>query len=278
MINEVEVYGRERTEDCHREHSGLIKGMPRGSSMPRTTGEDLYKDVRPVTMPAEMNSKRLVIGTLTCDILVTGCVGFGNGSPPVPAGGTTVVIEINDNDSSKWRIFLDNERADQAMKIAKKPVDKVTRDMSIWQLRQVRSKFHMLDTYDFCRFSGPLTARSLLRPCTIFTVANFGNINGARYAAAEMLNKIGKAVIRQGKEATVAREDVRRWLEECNLSGEWVAPFQMILSLFKKKDSIRIIGNADLNGQLEVIAELLSSKINDANKVIVAEIEKLIKS
>ncbi|KAF9578001.1 hypothetical protein BGW38_006451 [Lunasporangiospora selenospora] len=279
MINEVEVYCRERTADCHREHSGLIKGTPRDSSMPRTTGEDLYKGVRPVTIPAEMNSKRLVIGTLTCDILVTGCIGFGNGSPPsVSVGGSTVVIEIAKNDTSNWRIFLDNERVKQARKIAKKSIIKTTRDMGIWQLRQLRSKFHLLDTYDFSRFSGPLTATPLLRPCTIFTVANFGNISGARYAAAEMFNKIGKAIICRGKNAVVEREDVSRWLEECSLSREWVVPFQTILNLFKTEDSIGIIGNSDLNKQLEIIAELLMSKINDANKIIVAEIEKLILS
>ncbi|KAF9932213.1 hypothetical protein BGZ65_004566, partial [Modicella reniformis] len=34
------------------------------------------------------------------------------------------------------------------------------------------------------------------------------------------------------------------------------APFQTILSLFKKKDSIKIIGNADLNKPLEDRVEL----------------------
>jgi len=39
-VNEVEVYGRGRVEDCHREQTGKVKDVPRASSVPSTVGVD----------------------------------------------------------------------------------------------------------------------------------------------------------------------------------------------------------------------------------------------
>jgi hypothetical protein len=170
--------------------------------MPRTTGEDHYKDVRAVTLPAENNTKRLVIGTLTRVILMTGFIN------------------------------LDNERVKQAMKIVKKPVDK----------NHNKRWFHVLDVYNLSRSSSPLTETSIQRPSTVFTAVTYRNVGGA-HSAAETFKTIGKDIICKGKDITVALKDVQRCVKECNKSTKWVAPFQNILKVFKKKDSIRINGN-----------------------------------
>jgi hypothetical protein len=126
----------------------LSRACPETRRCPGQRAKDHYKNVRPVTLPAENNTKRLLIGTLTCDILVTGCIGFSNGSlPSMSVGGSAVTIEIQDNDSSNWRLILDDERVHQVVKLAEMSFENVTKEMGIAELRQLRNKFHMLDTY-----------------------------------------------------------------------------------------------------------------------------------
>ncbi|KAF9350203.1 hypothetical protein BGX26_011576 [Mortierella sp. AD094] len=277
LLNEVEVYGRGRMIDCHQEQMGVVKGVPKKTSVPSTIGRDHYKDVRPITLPKK-DCQRLVIGSFTCDILVTSCVRLDIVSDAAfSVGGDTLNFEILEQDSHNIRIYVDSEQRKASCKISESSYSEATRNLSIGNLRQIRTKFDQLDSYNLTRCSGPLTKGLLYQPYTVFTIANSGNDSCAGFAAGHLFNRIGKAVITQGTKAVLTREDVEYELSMFNPGQEAFKPFNNIQKLFgAEKDKISIIGNSALNAQLEELAKLLSKKISDANQItIAAELRKL---
>ncbi|KAK3812092.1 MAG: hypothetical protein J3Q66DRAFT_286211 [Benniella sp.] len=209
LVNEVEVYGRGRMNDCHQEQSGMVKGVSKQTSVPSTLGDDHYEGVRPVTLLGKDSAHRLVIGTATCSILVTSCLRLGKrDKAPVSVGADTLNFEIPESEVEHIRIFLDCQQAEVAKHMVGKSISEIIKNMGMQSLRQLQTKFDELDTYNRSRFSGPLTATIRFQPRTVFTFANYKNGTGAAYGAGRLFYAIGKAVIRHGKKARLSREDV----------------------------------------------------------------------
>ena len=126
LINEVEVYGRKRAYDCHREQVGFVKEVAKETSVPSTVGEDHYENVRPVTTQGKDTAHRLVIGTTTCDVLVTSCVRLGESDvAPVSVGGETLIFEVHKSQVRHIRIFLDSKQAETAGEMVGKSVSEI---------------------------------------------------------------------------------------------------------------------------------------------------------
>ncbi|ORZ09031.1 hypothetical protein BCR41DRAFT_358761 [Lobosporangium transversale] len=276
LINEVEVYGRGRLHDSHHEQTGIVKDVPKETSMPKTTGEDHYFGVRPITMERS-GGKHLVIGTFKCDILVTSCLRLDiKCVESISAGGITQNFNISESESKYIRIFLDKERLQQVEKMENLTCEKITRQMGTEQLRQVRTKFHLMDTYQLSRRSGPLTDSTLFQPITVFTFANHSNVKGSSFAAGIILNGVGKSVIVDGECAVLRLDDVKRALPHCKPSSEVLRLIQSIHALFTPGvQSIPIIENSELNTVLESLATFLTQKLPKANMTKVKEIKKL---
>jgi hypothetical protein len=76
----------------------------------------------------------------------------------ISVGGETYIFDIPTSIIKDIRIFVDKECLGQARKLKKKLVKKITKHHGVCSLRQIRSKFHKLDTYMLTRYSGPFTA------------------------------------------------------------------------------------------------------------------------
>lgn len=276
LLNEVEAYGRGRVQDSHRGRTGLVKDTPRKTSLPHTTNEDQYFGVRPITM-VEYDGKRLEIGTFKCDILVTGCLRLDTRSDEsVSVGGATQIFDISESDSKDIRIFLDEKSIENAKKAIKMSYSKITKNMGTEQLRQVRKNFHLLDTYELSRRSGPLTDSTSFRPITIFTYANHCNDNGAGFGAGLLFNRVGQSVILQKENAALEMKDVKLALQHCKNSREVLPIVNTIHALFEPgTQKIPIIGNFDLNSSLESLSEIVTRKIVKLNVTRKKEVMKL---
>lgn len=68
LVNCVEIYGRRRTLDSHRENSKVKMGMPSTSLLPPSNSR--YPAVWPVSI-RDTDGNKLIIGTKTFDVLVT---------------------------------------------------------------------------------------------------------------------------------------------------------------------------------------------------------------
>jgi len=277
LVNEVETYGRGRIHDSHREQSGVAKdNIPMPTSMPSTTGKDYYKDVHPVTYDSKQDGKRLQIRTKTCDMLITSCVRLDRTSKaPFSLGGATLNFEILEAEVHNIRIFLDSEQVEAAKEMIGKPISEITENMGIECMRQIKSKFDKLDTYDLSRCSGPLTATFLHRPHTIFTVGDQGKNEGPSHGARRVFFKIGEAVLLHHDNAELCLDEVKKNMQMCQTAKDICVPFNAIAKLFGSKTKITIIGNAGLDEQLTKLSSAMSKPIREANKKVVVQLQAL---
>ncbi|KAF9195850.1 hypothetical protein BGZ49_002953, partial [Haplosporangium sp. Z 27] len=275
LVNEVEIYGRDEMLDCHQEHPRNEKGVIGKASTPSTTGEEFYKGVRPVTLRGR-DGVRLVIGTCSCNALITSCVRIDEDvEGSISVGGDTVNFEILENELKFIRIFVDRERITEGEEMAQKTKQAACKDFGIEHLRQIRSKFDIENTFQLLRRSGPLTDRQQFRPQTIFTLAKLAARESGCSAASRIFYKVANAVLKDGRKAILELEDIEEVLHKHQ--SEKSVPVGKILELLSSDESskIRIVGNEDLNDELVVLAKSLSSKISTVNQNTVTELRTL---
>ncbi|ORX45321.1 hypothetical protein DM01DRAFT_1364640 [Hesseltinella vesiculosa] len=115
MVNTVEVYGRKKHVDIHREPFGNLKHAITITSLPPSFAR--YKNVWPTTIHNE--GPKLVIGTLTLNALITSSIRVDCTVPP--SVGPTSDITLGTADESRGtRIFLDKECVTLALDIMNK--------------------------------------------------------------------------------------------------------------------------------------------------------------
>ncbi|KAF9085946.1 hypothetical protein BGX27_003295 [Mortierella sp. AM989] len=277
IINSVEVYGRTSWRDVHREPFGVVKGHSTKTSLPAVDGRDHYKDVRPTTMTTK-DGKKLVIGTGTCDILVTCCTRLdpaGNGLVSVGGNNSCFLLE-SDEAIRNIRIFLDHE-SEQAGHDLMKCLDatEISETHGIKQMRQLRTRFDEPSTFSLCRVSGPLTRHHVYWPYTVFTVATHDQCrSGGTFAIGILFIAIGEAVMISATGAVLRKDVVVDLRQKCAENSTHIAMFDDILSLYEQGiDTIPILRNKALNKSLEVMADALSSKISLINEIVATYIK-----
>ncbi|KAI8595148.1 hypothetical protein EDD21DRAFT_344865 [Dissophora ornata] len=173
MVNTCEIYGRTKTVDIHREPIVSVKkGKPISTPLLPST-KLRYSDAWPLTL-ASKDGPRLVIGTQSCNALVTSSLRLdipGIGS----VGGSTLSFLLNTvEDSYATKFFLDQESVKAAFDLAlNTDAWSVSNQNILSQLRQLRSKFLDPSTYFLCRASGYITRSHTCHPHSVFTLANF---------------------------------------------------------------------------------------------------------
>ncbi|KAF9897581.1 hypothetical protein BX616_005323, partial [Lobosporangium transversale] len=283
MANTVEVYSRNRELDAHRENKRPVKGEAPRTSIPPPTGL-FYDGVMPITVSSP-DGERLVIGTQSCNFLVTSILRLDTVKLP-SLGGTAVSFRLaQESDSKAARIYLDQESVKHALEL--------NSDIKAWsvlsedpmsELRQLRSKFHDPSTYLLCRAAGPFTRSRTCQPYTIFTVASCERfrMDGKGYAGSTIFSSIGQAVLCEGAKGCLKRGVVEKARQLCGNAGREGGNITMainnIMGLFEAEtDALTIIGNIALNKQLEVIAKELSGQLVKANEHAQAYIKQVFK-
>ncbi|KAF9085305.1 hypothetical protein BGX27_003504, partial [Mortierella sp. AM989] len=266
MINTCESYGRTKSLDAHRELSCVIKNVPTPTSLLPAT-RTRYSNVWPVTMPAP-DGPRLVIGTQSCNVLATSSIRLDT-SGMVSVGGSTLYFQLTTADNSKAvRIFLDRESVESAFELGRdKDAWTVSRRNILCQLRQLRSKFHDASTYFLCRASGYLTRHHVSQPYSVFTLINFDQSRpGSGAAAGSIFKAIAISVIKEGVNAKLYLSTMKECRGQCG-DTKIASTLYAIIGLFSPEiDAILIIGNHQLNTELEILATHMSSYIATANK------------
>ncbi|KAI8070337.1 hypothetical protein BC940DRAFT_365932 [Gongronella butleri] len=272
LMNTIEAYGRGKTLDAHREPSGIVKGVPIHSSLPPPIG-CRYKDVWPTIINSK-DGKKLVIGTQTCNMLVTSSLRLDNkdqtrSRPCLGASAVNFDLETKST-SMATMIFLDFESVIMAQKLARDVTAVGTSKIAyLHQLRQLNSKFDDASTYFLTRCSGPLTRSIKHQPLTVFTLADHGNTTNA---GAALMNMIGTAVLKFGKSAKVDKADVTRLTSMA--TGEIKVNLTNILKLFGNDEEITVLHNRALADNLANLTKLLHPAIAEANKTVALNIEQ----
>ncbi|KAI7900128.1 uncharacterized protein BX663DRAFT_532491 [Cokeromyces recurvatus] len=263
MINTVEMYGRTKTADYHRESFGKLKNSVITNSLPPPI-KVFHQNVWPTSLDVR-DGKKLVIGTQVSNALVTSSIRLDEkGFVSIGATSSHFMLDtIKDSLASK--IFIDINSLKSAKTLIEDPSTTHVSDIGIifHQLRQVRTKFHLPSTYSLCRASGPITINHTCHPFSLFTLSEFDR---GRSPSASIFRTIANEVLLNNSDAKLAKENVSK--RKAILSN--------ILALYENdKDRLPILYNAPLNKELEALAILLIPTIVEANKSVEAQVKQV---
>ncbi|KAG0247272.1 hypothetical protein BG011_001758 [Mortierella polycephala] len=273
--NTVEVYGRTRTVDAHRERFFVKDGVASRTSLPPAT-KVRYRDVWPLTLP-DTEGERLLLGTQSFNALVTSSLRLDLKAPASIGAHTSSFRLLNSEDSAATHIYLDKESVTVGLSIARnKDAYFISARNKLQQLRQLGSKFYDSSTYRLCRASGYLTLRHACNPYTVFTLANFNQSSSKDgQAASTLFQDIAEAVLSLGSKAVLRRDALFRLRAQCLADGNvGMTLDKIIASSPADQEFIPVIGNVILNAELEGLAQVLSSYISTANKSVGAFVQE----
>ncbi|CEI88302.1 hypothetical protein RMCBS344292_02693 [Rhizopus microsporus] len=175
LVNCVEVFGRRRTLDAHRESFRTKNGRSTCTSIPPEGTK--YKNVYPTTI-TDADGTKLVIGTKTFNALVTSSLRLDALFDP-EIGPGTASFDLRDSPQAKnTAIFIKESAWKAAVEIAQNnnAASIIPYDL-IYQLRQLRTRFHQQSTYFLCRASNETVDNLAARLYTIYTLAEWNNVN-----------------------------------------------------------------------------------------------------
>ncbi|KAG0282240.1 hypothetical protein BGZ96_000713 [Linnemannia gamsii] len=275
IANTIEVYGRTRLVDAHREPFVVRKGQPVANSLPPSI-KTPYKNVWPTTVSAQ-DGERLIIGTLSFDALITSSLRLDTRMNTSVGCATPSFLLSSTSHSLATKIFLDQESLDDGLQLAKgKDTWSVSSSNLMWQLRQTKTKFHDPSTYYLCRASSPFANKHPCHPYTIFTLVAFDQAhNGDGSVLSRLFHTLASRVIRDAREAVIDKQTVEELRNQCVDQTNASKGLDGILTLFSgTQTSIKILGNLPLNNTLQVLAPLMSTYITKANASVMAFVEK----
>ncbi|KAG1139585.1 hypothetical protein G6F37_009342 [Rhizopus arrhizus] len=152
------------------------------------------------------DGQKLVLGTRTCNLLVTPSLRLDKES--VNLGPSTTHFAP----SEKTRVFVDLESIHSAKSMLSNKRQTSAQDMSLlYQMRQLRSKFHSLSTYTKCRASASITSRLELQPSTIWMLSDNDSpqhIPSQDKVDSFLFRTTAVAVNCHGKDAVLSRDEV----------------------------------------------------------------------
>ncbi|KAF9118992.1 hypothetical protein BGX30_004161, partial [Mortierella sp. GBA39] len=275
IVNTIELYGRTRLVDAHREPFVVRKGHPTANSLPPSI-KTPYKHVWPTTVLAQ-DGERLIIGTSSFDALVTSSLRLDTRISASVGCATTSFLLCSRSHSLATRIFLDQESLDDGLQLAQgKDTWSVSSSNLMWQLRQTKTKFHDPSTYYLCRASSPFANNHPCQPYTIFTLVAFDQSHkGDGAVLSRLFHTLASNVIRDATAAVMDRQTVEELRNRCTDQSSAFKGLDAMLSLFSDaKTSVKILGNLPLNTTLQVLAPLMSTYITRANASVGAFVEK----
>ncbi|CEG84520.1 hypothetical protein RMATCC62417_18311 [Rhizopus microsporus] len=264
LVNCAEVYGRLPSTDVHYERTALKRNEAPLTSLPGINTR--YEYVELVILKNSDNSNKLVLGTKTMNVLITSSIRIDVDKMPTigssssngfkPTKGTQIFVQQSN---------LEHFNSDFSQRLLY-PFDQYA------QLRQLRSKFHQLSTYLCCRSSSKFTNELRARPLTIWTLADHdhhGSGDSDGRLASRLFRSIASSVWEKGDQAAIDLRLVQELKVKCTPNGKIRCIMGEIEQLFSNElPTIPVIGNNDLNQQLQKLAPLLSPEIVKGNNSI----------
>jgi hypothetical protein len=267
MINTVELYGRTKVIDGHREPFGKLKDGVHATSLPPPLNT-IYPDIWPVLL-SHNDVPRLIVGTQVLNALVTASICLDQNLPP-SVGAVTSNFNLTLSDSFATKIFVDMESVTAAKSIISDPTTTrvLNTGMLSHQLRQIRTRFDLPSTYNLCRASGPLTKNHTCHPY-IFTLID---CDRGHNPYAVLFDAIGNKILKNSTKAKLIKAVVVSCIE--NATGKVKKVLESIPALYDHSDnSLPIVFNVALNRESESFAKLLMPSIVSWNASVAHHIK-----
>jgi hypothetical protein len=277
LITTVELYGRTATIDLHYERDDA-------SLSPDNTR---YNKVWPTTLKTNDEIK-LIIGTNQTSYLVTGSIRVDK-ILTTEAGPSTKNFVLDTKDLPKSTlIFFDKKVNEEAKQLGVDiNCEGVNVSHSAYQLRQLRSKFNEIETYQRLRATFDLFNIVKDQPISIFTLCNHKRVDSsdsedpANYTlGSKLFMQIATEVLRGKYKARLKKDIIESLILQFKNKNQQIPKiFENILDLFGDgSDQIRILYNNALNRHLANLASLLSSKFTKSNQDVIANLNSTMKN
>ncbi|KAG1456420.1 hypothetical protein G6F46_002310 [Rhizopus delemar] len=260
ILNAIEAYGRKKTVVIHREQFGVKKGTAIDTSLPPAF-KTRYTDVWPTTLNTS-DGKKLVIGTQSCNLLVTSSLRLDKEDKPC-LGATTMNFDLCGKvESLTCAIYLDSESVTRSLALGNDPTARCISNIDyVYQMRQLNSKYNDTTTYFLTRCSSHFARSHATQPYTMFTLAD---CNSTRSPGATLFNTISCDVLESDNSAKLDKELIFEL--QAASTGRMKEIMDSIAIMFDKKQHIPIMKNTKFSKHLENLAVLLHPYLANANK------------
>lgn len=263
LINSLEPYGRKTNSDPHAEQYGPNALQP---TLP--SHFDHYSTVC-VRLNKDDNSMKLIIGTFSCNLLVTSSCSV-EAEPIVEVGPSTHCFMP----THKTKIFINSVSHQQSLELMVKTQCKQLYEFdNVEQLKQVRSKFYRRETYAQCRSSSHITFGHIFQPITIWTLCNSYSTRDD-VSQVKMASSIFKTIARKmiaDDHPSLQKQDVI-WSTELN--GNVAATMKKLYKLVEQHGRVSIIGNHELDSYLKELAAQLVKPIQLENEGVKCRLQQ----
>ncbi|KAG2201557.1 hypothetical protein INT47_007434 [Mucor saturninus] len=264
LILALEVYGRDPDIDSHAEQRSSTGSTRQSTSIPSVGQNDFEIFTMRQTEGSNISIK-LILGTHTFNALVTASTRIDNLVDQPECGPNTVNFGVSPQSHLKYKLYLDAESWSDSLALDKKTnLQSIYTHSRLMQLRQLRTRFHKIDTYSASRSS--LFHGHLQQPMTVFTYGKSTTSINSGALSSRFLAMLATSVMRDGQDAHLGKTIVENLLTEFNKETKAKHVIQRVLQLFGDNDTIPIIGNTDLNYIAEELATLLASYLSSTNK------------
>jgi hypothetical protein len=272
LLTSVEVYGRTSIVDPHCEN-------PDATFPPQATR---YSRIWPMSLKSN-DGLKLIIGTDVSNFLVTGSIRV-DAKVSAEAGPSTLNWKLEtEQASASTLIFIDKKMYAAAKTLGENfNCNGVDRAHSLYQLRQIRSKFGEIQTYDRIRSTVDMFNVTKQQPISIFTLCNQrkavdsnGSENPANYIlASKLFANIAGEVLAKKYKAMLTKDATESILLQFKNKQQHIPTIiSKILDLFEdSEDQIRILHNHDLNRHLVNLASQLAPYITKANAEVIKNV------
>lgn len=278
LLTTVEVYGRTTSVDPHCE-------QPNVSYPPKSKK---YNGVWPTSVESS-DGLKLTIGTNVFNYLITGSVRVDK-KCVAEVGPSTKQFVLNLHEDSKMTQMFINESVYNHAKSLGEDEDcqEIEKSHSLYQVRQLRSKFDQLQTYEKGRATFHEFNVLDHQPFSVFTLCNSQNkttpVKGDDPAAdyrlaSKLLMEIAKVVLKYKYKSRLEKDVVESiMLQFTNSSRRIPKIVKNIMDMYVgRNEKMRILYNKQLNKELVELADILASYIHNANTTIIVNIEEKLK-
>ncbi|CAO3614208.1 unnamed protein product [Mucor hiemalis] len=186
LILTLEVYGRDPDIDSHAEQRSSNGSTRQSTSVPSLGHNDF--EIRTMNQTEGNNTSiKLVLGIYPFNALVTASVRIDNLVDQPECGPNTVNFVMPPQNHLKYKLFLDSQSWSDSLKLDEKTnINSIYTHSRLMQLRQLKSRFHEIDTYSSSRSS--LFHGHLQQPVTVFTyVSEFKKETKAKLVLTRIL-------------------------------------------------------------------------------------------
>ncbi|KAI7894762.1 uncharacterized protein EV154DRAFT_414677 [Mucor mucedo] len=223
LILALEVYGRDPDIDSHAEQRSSTGSTLQSTPVPSVGHNDFEICTMRQTEGSNVSIK-LIFGIHSFNALITASARIDSVVHQPECGPNTVHLGVSPNSQLKYNLYLDSESWSDFLALDKKT------DLQLMQLRQLRTRFHKLDTYSASRSA--LFHGYLQQPMTVFAYGkNTTSINSGSLSS-RFLTMLATSVMRDGQNAHLGKVNVENLLTEFNKETKAKRVIQRVLELF----------------------------------------------